>query len=1491
MCACLSLVLCCAVLCCVCVCVCITKAVFGEGGGGGMEEGGVLPNCHVNGGDGGSETTTGNGDAIDRRTEHVLPPLMSVSSPCCPNADGSEDDHEAGPSSSSLSSPSMRKPTTETPKLSKSPTRVRTKTTSSSASGGRRTRRSQSMTSMSMSASIGSTDMSDAGGRRKLLMSTSARRSSASSSRPTGGTVSSSTTKLPFVATFSPNTAGDFDITDRRIHPTLFEPNPVRLYSRETVARVRCSGLALEEAVAGNASTIRVRVELHAGAERPRAKGRERALSYLGVCFRMGPGQPQCSVTEVEPLVFDVSLCPPVSGAYALAVHFAGVAAEGSPFAMNVLKPMPQARTSYVDGKSLRDGVAGVEGRFILVACDQHGNVIRRTDAVNPFQIAVDGPADVESLVATGTRESGTYEVRYTCHSAGMYNVAIRVDGAHVRGSPFPLCVRPGGVCCAAKCTVVGSTEAIAGEEASFEIVAHDSFGNECVTGGETFHASLRPSISAPGLSPSSSSSSLTSSNASSTIGIHVADEKTGRYRCSYLPSVSGTFELNVMLVTRNKSLYYNPAIFGSSTSLIPCAGCVKQVIVHAGEAHAPSSVIHYGGERAKLYAAEDTDAHDGDFEGLVALATTATTQLDLVLRAKDKFGNFRVTGGNTCVAIEEDGPQGTECNNVAFTDNADGTYSLSLSEKKSGTYRLRIEMDGVPIRGSPFPLVVAPGDVDVSKCAADGSGLSSCFAGERASFLIASKDMYDNLLIAGGANFTICAYNEDTAGDDGDNNTRSENTELTTTSIPRQSPCDYVIHDQGDGTYEVEYFISSAGVYSMHVLGTGKVTAATPVPPLPLHIAGSPFATLVRPSHVTNAEQCRIVGDGAVRSVAGSEALFQIIAVDREGNASVKGGEVFSVRLNLDLDTVDKVSNGIRAVAVSAAANTIDAAVFDNSDGTYAVRYMLECAGEYTMTVTHTCGLVCKRRVRVSPAPAHAIGSSVVHYDDEYIAGNDARFLLLLADRHGNRIRHGGTNGSVHVRLVLADVRMSETQMNPSRRRPKTFDATVSDNHNGTCSISCVPVIEGAHDVVLVIGDVSLVKASIHVGASKICASQCVLEPLPGQTLTSTSTGGECEYRITSCDRFKNKLDLAVDGSERFSVYVRRTGASNINRDELENITVAQIDRVGTGEYRVRYTLIKTGEYELSATYSEDNGSTVHSFYRGDLVVVPGRVWPSRCVAVGYGLAAGTATAKETFYVKVKDRFGNPTNLDDDEDVLSLQIHEIQTHATATTYDDDELPDASRKRSANNTLSTGTSASMTFMWTCEQVGDEGTYRVSYTINDAGTYRLLVTVNGAPIDHSPFTVVVSAARKRDEIERYLESVRQFSGASGVMWDPDLEKSWRRDVMPSSALPPPIASREEWDDATALFLNVPSVDDDELQDAASSDNDTPGGRSPQRAKITPSVGGRSVHRLSFTEKEIVRVNSAARFTQRKRSTLLHMQLASIVDGIHRHSGAS
>ena len=416
--------------------------------------------------------------------------------------------------------------------------------------------------------------------------------------------------------------------------------------------------------------------------------------------------------------------------------------------------------------------------------------------------------------------------------------------------------------------------------------------------------------------------------------------------------------------------------------------------------------------------------------------------------------------------------------------------------------------------------------------------------------------------------------------------------------------------------------------------------------------------------------------------------------------------------------------------------------------------------------------------------------------------------------------------------------------------------------------------------------------------------------EPIP--CLVCSSTGGECQYHIISYDRFKNRLDLRTDGTEAFQVYCRRTGSSSIDMSALDNITVAQLDRVEVGVYRARFTLIEAGDYELTATFSEESGDAVTTFYRGALRVVPGDVWPARCAAAGYGLGGGVATAKETFFVKVKDRFNNPRNLDDG----------CELEMAVTREDEDECsappPFPSTRREVDHEdVTTGLPRSpcrarihdaCKFMWTYERVGgDEGTYRVSYTIDEPGNYSIHVLINGTPIDESPFEVVIKAARCRDETERYLESVRQYSGSSGVLWDPDTEKSWRRDViMPAYALPEPIAARANWDDITPLFLKVPSITDADLKGLIDDDmpenedtaaverGDRAGdgfGASPTKARATPGQitrTGRSVHRLSFTEKEITRLDTAARYTQRKRSTLLHMQIHSIENSFPSNS---
>ena len=536
--------------------------------------------------------------------------------------------------------------------------------------------------------------------------------------------------KLPFVATFSPNIYGDFDITDRRIHPTCFDPNPLKCYTKETIKSVRCHGKGLKEAVAGNISHVMVEVELVRGERRPISKGREDVLSYLGAYFRSGPGLAHCDVVEVGPLQFEVSWMPPVSGLYTLAIHFAGVSAADSPFKINVLQPIPQAQTSYIAGGKLKDAIAGAENSFTLIANDQHGNIIKRVgDNNNPFVVEVNGPDNLQSLLMSG-RKAGTYEASYIAKVAGSYSLSITIRDEHIIGSPFPLQVEPGSICAAENCTVLGSTTVVAGLEASLIVVAHDGFGNPCTTGGELFQASLklkRPPTQL-GRLESTFSSGSSFSYCEDTTEINIYDEQNGTYRCTYLPKLSGKFELQVKLMVRNKSLYNNTAIFGSSTSEIVCKKCTENVVVLPGPTDPKCSIVTTSpsGETDGNHAI----SQNGDMSeellttiqahqltmGNEVLVTCAVGELVLEIKAMDSFGNPRRKGGDVCkaqlthVKEDEEFPSSLSGYNMHITDGQDGTYNLSLKYQVADSYLLHVHMNGDGVHGSPFPLHILPG-------------------------------------------------------------------------------------------------------------------------------------------------------------------------------------------------------------------------------------------------------------------------------------------------------------------------------------------------------------------------------------------------------------------------------------------------------------------------------------------------------------------------------------------------------------------------------------------------------------------------------------------------------------------------------------------------------------------------------------------------------------------------------------------------------------
>jgi len=95
------------------------------------------------------------------------------------------------------------------------------------------------------------------------------------------------------------------------------------------------------------------------------------------------------------------------------------------------------------------------------------------------------------------------------------------------------------------------------------------------------------------------------------------------------------------------------------------------------------------------------------------------------------------------------------------------------------------------------------------------------------------------------------------------------------------------IVAENGNGTYVVEYAVTSSGLYDLSVTLHGR------------HIAGSPFAVQTFPAAARSSHSSAF-GAGLARATAGRLAEFNILAKDIYGNAEhASAGGNFSVVLS----------------------------------------------------------------------------------------------------------------------------------------------------------------------------------------------------------------------------------------------------------------------------------------------------------------------------------------------------------------------------------------------------------------------------------------------------------------------------------------------------------------------------------------------------------------------------------------------------------------
>jgi len=564
-------------------------------------------------------------------------------------------------------------------------------------------------------------------------------------------------------------------------------------------------------------------------------------------------------------------------GDYSAEVRVTGEGALNSPrFAPVTLTVEVGVVSSVNSTADVPNGTAGTPTNILVQARDAAGNPINAGG--EDVRVSVSGANTVAAFQATDNGD-GTYSASYTPAATGADHVAITINGIAIGGSPFLSQVGSGNASPSNSTAVVPNGSA--GSATDIVVQARDSEGNPVDIGGETVE--------------------VTVSGANNPGSLNVTDEGDGTYTAGYTPSNAGID--NVAITMNGVAISGSPytsfvgtggADPATSTAAVPdgTAGEVTDILIQARDDL--GNALGSGGETVEVEvsgantvaAFSATDNGDGTYSagytptvaGVDNVAITlngtaiggspyastvspgpadpasstatvpngtAGNPTDIVVQARDAFGNPLAAGGET-VEISVSGANNPGA--LVVTDVGDGTYTASYTPLSTGDDSVVITMNGTGISGSPFTSSVSSGVVSPAQSTAsvpDGG------VGAATNIVVQARDSEGNAIATGGATVLVEVSGANTVAP-------------------------FAATDVGDGTYTASYIPVDLGDDDIAITMNG-----TP-------ISGSPFTSTVGVGPADPASSTASVPDGE----AGLVTDIVVQARDAGGNALSGGGE-----------------------------------------------------------------------------------------------------------------------------------------------------------------------------------------------------------------------------------------------------------------------------------------------------------------------------------------------------------------------------------------------------------------------------------------------------------------------------------------------------------------------------------------------------------------------------------------------------------------------
>lgn len=514
----------------------------------------------------------------------------------------------------------------------------------------------------------------------------------------------------------------------------------------------------------------------------------------------------------------------------------------------------------------------------------------------------------------------------------------------------------------------------------------------------------------------------------------------------------------------------------------------------------------------------------------------------------------------------------------------------------------------------------VAPAAPSAARSQASGDCLTGVAAGTTCHVFAHSLDRFGNSRCAGTARDEFLVRASLVAGGSGGDGPLSEvegeylGVAPETTAVRAEArPCPGA-HCPPCWSHAFQLHLPASGVYRVRVL---LVTDATVLDaygnPSVADVAGSPFTVQVLPGRAS-AARSQVSGAGLATGVAGVPAFAALIARDQHGNLVGGGGAPFLLRAYHTADP-----------AVVVAGTVVDA-----GDGTYAISWVPERAGAYSVAVTlrglHLPGSPFAAQVtHAAPAASRTVaqGPGTLHA----VSGVSAPVTVLVRDRFGNP--HTAPLPAPGLSRLGAQLSGTPVAVAGAAQH------VGADAH----LLHVVPSTAGAQLLRVTLDGEDVADSPFLVTVSD-GASNSARSVAWGEGLTRAVTGQPARLHVQAADASGNNR---TSGGDAVTAVVRLTAAApGVSAEAAAAAGVpaaASVTNHGNGTYTAAYVYLVAGQYQLTLSL---NGAAI-SGSPFAVAVAPGATSTQTSTASGAALTGGVTGAALPLTVTAHDAYGNP--------------------------------------------------------------------------------------------------------------------------------------------------------------------------------------------------------------------------------------------------------